>query len=490
MMATQHLARIGDFRALSHERPGIKPPQGYGRLMQVKIRHDYYNADGNACCDFSILPTDGTAELMTSIGLLLLVEPDGFSVLYDRSRADALLAYLKRQGEVIGPKDYYPLWSGENHWQGRHEGARISDLKGHLKTAVCAALADKDGDGALSALLKQPAKSLDALQFWTRLRFVLTNGNPFFVNISNVPLSTNPGRKNFFFANIQAHSEPGGAVYLNTGSAVSGRELVSTRPTCFAWEVPEGDGVLVRDLSGRVVLDLPAKVPKSLAGYNPGDITGQAVRDIAAGDSLTTEDSVQWHMVQVKLIGLPEDRYVLETTNSQMPTKTILYTVSKPLPMAFIDLLFSNPGGGAPGIYPINLGKSAADDAITPVQYCLRFKARRTYWSYFIVPKQGLDEFSDLKIETVAGRPVTFDGPDRVVLPNGQPAYAFVSQEAIALRQQSGMRFRLLGRRRSRPEDLTVLVACLPVASIQQVRAPIQGVSPDHTAFSDIYVYV
>ncbi len=489
-MATQHIGRTGDFRALSHERPSTKPPQGYARLMQVKIQHDYYNADGNACPDFSVLPTEATVDMMTSVGLLLRPEPDGFSVLYDLARADGLLNCLKRQGEVIGPKDYYPLWGGENQWRGRHDGGRISDLKGHLKTAVCAALAEKDDDGTLTALLKQPAKTLDATQYWTRLRFILVNGNPFFINISNLPLATNPGRKNFFFNNMQAHSAPEGTVYLNTGSAVSGRELVSTRPTCFAWEVPEGDGVLVRDLSGRVVLDLPAKVPKSLSGLDPGRITGQTVRDVADADSLTAEDSVQWHMVQVKLIGLPEDRYVLETTNSNMPTKTILYTTGKPLPMAFIDLLFSNPIGNGPGIYPVDVTKTVAQGAITPVQYCLRFKARRTYWSYFIVPKQGLDEFSDLKIETVAGRPVTFDGPDRVVLPNGQPAYAFVSQEAIALRQQSGMRFRLLGRRRSRPEDLTVLVACLPVASIQQVRAPIQGVSPDHTAFSDIYVYV
>src|SRR3954469_16912646 len=72
---------------------------GYDRLMRVSFRHSYYNRSDDACTDLSVRPTAFTRRLMQSIGLLFRDEGTAFSVLYDTNRADALIAYLGRQGE-------------------------------------------------------------------------------------------------------------------------------------------------------------------------------------------------------------------------------------------------------------------------------------------------------------------------------------------------------------------------------------------------------
>ena len=69
----------------------------YERLMQVSVRHSYYNAARGECADFDISPTPTTAVLMRDLGLLYRYEGAGFSVLYDETRKDVLLNYLARQ---------------------------------------------------------------------------------------------------------------------------------------------------------------------------------------------------------------------------------------------------------------------------------------------------------------------------------------------------------------------------------------------------------
>jgi hypothetical protein len=118
----------------------------YERLMQVAIRHDYYNISRCECPDFTCLPTLTSAALMRDLGLLFRAEATGFSVLYDKNREAELLNYLARQ--------------------------KKSDL---------------------------PEQ-----QSWTRLTFTLTLTNPYFVSFTGIPIDTNPSERNLYFTNHKA----------------------------------------------------------------------------------------------------------------------------------------------------------------------------------------------------------------------------------------------------------------------------------------------
>jgi hypothetical protein len=174
----------------------------YERLMQVFIRHTYYNATADACPDFDISPTPASATLMSDLGLLFRYEKTGFSVLYDVARADVLMDYLERQGD-------------------------------------------------------------EAQQCWTRLSFTFTLNNPYFINFTDVPIDVNPNAQNFYFTNREARGV-GGRVVLNAGEGVAGGELLRVVPTQVALRVA-GDvtEVLVTDLSGEVVIRQPGCPPAS-----------------------------------------------------------------------------------------------------------------------------------------------------------------------------------------------------------------------------------
>ena len=67
----------------------------YRRLMQVEIRHGFYNATGGRCNDFKICPTAATASLLRSFGLLFRSEGAAFFVAGDHNRAEQLRRYVQ-----------------------------------------------------------------------------------------------------------------------------------------------------------------------------------------------------------------------------------------------------------------------------------------------------------------------------------------------------------------------------------------------------------
>src|SRR5882762_840729 len=147
-----------------HKKFGVPPGEEPGRqfyylrLMQVVIRHTYYNRSNEACPDFKIFPTRYSQDLMKSLGLIFKDEGTGFSIFFDVRRTDILIAYLKRQE--------WPPHS--NH---------------------C----------------------------WTRLSFVLSIKNPHFLNFTDVPIRMNPVNQNFYFTNQEARRLGSGTILLNPG---------------------------------------------------------------------------------------------------------------------------------------------------------------------------------------------------------------------------------------------------------------------------------
>jgi hypothetical protein len=376
--------------------------------MQVSLRHTYYNAARGECADFDISPTPTTATLMRDLGLLYRYEGAGFSVLYDEARTDVLLNYLARQ--------------------------------------------------------REPDTSPRAGQCWARLSFVLALNNPYFVNFTDIPIDVNPAEENFYFTNRKAHADDLGRVVLNPGDEVTHAELLSVVSTQVKLHLARGsEAVLARDISGAEVIE-PTCGP-------PGE------KDARLAPARAKDDT---RIVYLDFSQLPEDKYLIQVVeandceNVRLSDKVVrqwrvLYTTPAPVPLCFIDLLFTDPTGKGRGIYPVTYPDGPSQQGeIVPVHYELRFGARATYWNYFVVPQPQTESFEGLRIESVSQPPVEFAGPCCVRLSNGARAYRFCSKRRLRLRQQSEYNFRLLGRHGLMTHE-GALVARLPVASCRQV---------------------
>ncbi|MCB1037421.1 MAG: hypothetical protein KDD47_26560 [Acidobacteria bacterium] len=373
---------------LSFGPAGAEPPERprrreYQRLMTVAIRHGFYNASGDACPDFRILPTWATERLMRSLGLLLRSESSGFSVLFDRLKQEDLLSFLRRRAE--------------------EEGA------------------------------------------WTRLSFVLIADNPFFVNFSEIPVVTNPGVVNFYFSNRQAHEE-GGVLQLTPGEKVTAGELLPLVSTQTQVPVPEGtETVEVRGLSGEVVI---------------------------------SQQVLGRRRVFLDFSALPEGRYEILWLGAEvMDALPVLYTTFAPAPLAFTDLLFSEPVAGGEGVYPVR-GLSGDSPEVVSTLYQLTFEERAVRWIYDVVPNRPPSFYSDLAITTPSGEE-PFTDPETVTLADGRQAFRFTSEVTFPLLQQSPYRFELRGERGGGVQE--VLVRRLPVASPQ-------GLIPGNPCASEIFV--
>lgn len=112
-------------------------------------------------------------------------------------------------------------------------------------------------------------------------------------------------------------------------------------------------------------------------------------------------------------------------------------------------------------------------------RYFLRFGARQTYWTYYL-----LGAFAGLPVSIVdLDEGIGFEPLDRVSLSNKRTALAFRSKVEIPLRQHSACRFQLreIGSNRSR-----ILVRRLPVAAVRQLTR--QSINGKVASVSEIYV--
>ncbi|MEM9596576.1 MAG: hypothetical protein AAGD06_20075 [Acidobacteriota bacterium] len=400
----------------------------YERLMQVSIENTFYNASDGACPDFIVTPTPASASLMQSLGLLFRDEGTGFSILYDTRRRGALESYLRRQAEP-----------------------------------------------------QRPCTSVPPAQHWTRLSFTLTLDTPYFLNFTDLPIDLAPDTANLYFSNRQAHREtPDGPVLLNPGSLVSvddpEQEVLSLVPVSFPVRVTDDvEEVRILDLSGEAVLCLPRCAPRGLLQFlGSGVATCVDVDEYLRHHPAAAEEIVDCReRIFVDMTTLPEGRYSVERVRAVGPSESdaVLYTSAAPAPLAFVDLLFSQPteDGGPAGVYPVRDLCPPEETRIEPVHYRLRFGTRATTWGYYIVPGQQNEIFEQLRIEQLphaaadpGARRITFSGPCRVRLADGSTAYRFLSDGAVPLQEQSVYDFRLL-------DADAVLMARLPVASIEQV---------------------
>lgn len=382
----------------------------YQTLMRVAVHHTYYNSSGFLCPDFGFTPTPASAALMTKLGLIFRAEETGFSVLYDEIRSADLLQYLRRQANEKG-------------------------------------------------------------EVWTRLSFQLPLESDYFVNLTEIPITTDASRENFYFSNQRAHPWEG-LLLLNPGRRADERQLLPVVPGQLP--VPaeiEGqmiDTVEVYDIAGDRVLCVPRCVTNEAARFKRPE-------DLTCCDKGTDQCT---NPIYVNFASLREDRYTLALLDGAgdpiVEPTNVLWTSFYPMPLCFIDLLFTSPTGRKPENYPVR-GLFSDDPEIVTTDYTLRFERRSTLWNYYIVPP-GPGTLADLYIENLSPFPVEFVGPCKVFLADGREAFRFLSKQRLPLQEQPECNFRLRGKHKHWPHERT-LVDRLPAASSQQVLPELPNVA-------------
>ncbi len=252
----------------------------YVRLIQVGMRNTYYNVSDYLCPDFRITPTNESAALMGSLGLLFKDEGTGFSVLLDVSRKDDFFNFLRAQ--------------------------------------------------------QQPAQT----GIWTRLSFILTLENHYFFNFTDFPTNLNPGQRSYFLSNLNAVAGPHGTVSLDptffqgaTPLPLTGSQLAVPIPK------PDTTRVQVRGLSGEIVLCQPvywpqsATLPPNCDGIYGIDVAGSPPKMIRRDPVYLDFSGLPEDKYTIEQVG-PTD---------PSPGAEVIYAYSGP-PLVFLDLLFTNPG--------------------------------------------------------------------------------------------------------------------------------------------------
>lgn len=399
---------------------------GYSPLFDVSIRHSYYNSasDGTLalCPDFDVVPTPDCIETMQSFRMIFKNRGTGWTVYILDSMLPALATYV--------------------------------------------------ADNAI--------RGKNGLEYWSRLTFLLVPANPLFVGITELPIDTSPLRDNFYLSNRTAHLTDAGVV-LCERDAVDASTLRGITGEEFTVTIPLGTQFVVRDIAGQKVLTISGDQPDPPASSN-------------AVISVTPDGE---KVVLVDLGGLPYDFYTLECENAAgqpVPDtgfpEEVIYVPTRPQPLGLVDLLFMAPTADSDGIYPLPRPELMSDDpagsqAASDEPYLLPFRARKTYWYYYIVSQRPISHFSNLRID---GDDVRFiREPDPVRLPTGDVAVCFRSDETLTLRRYPTERFRLKGRRKGiGTVSNEVEVYPLPTAPNQPVWP---GDTPG-SCISQIYVYV
>lgn len=296
----------------------------------------------------------------------------------------------------------------------------------------------------------------------TWLSFVLVLTNPDFVGITSLPITTSPMVQNLYATNLDA-AEDGKGLVMGGGSG-PGAALVPVTGASLEVPTPEGSTASLTDISGNAA---PA------AG--------------ATGDGVT----------RFSMNGLPYGFYTVVfegAGDGGPPSEQYLYMPGQPGTFGLVDLVLAQPaaGQGVVAAFPVGAmappqsGASPSAPAVTTVNLTLPFKARKTYWNYYICSHDKSAHFT--RGLQITGKGTAFDKSVET-LPNGDPAVLFSARTPLPLQQVSEYRFELSGRRKSasgREDDISI--DWLPASP----AAPVWPASTGDalTGVSEIYVYV
>ncbi len=186
---------------------------------------------------------------------------------------------------------------------------------------------------------------------------------------------------------------------------------------------------------------------------------------------------------QKSLVQLKENKaglYFFYENDKEIEKFIYLVSESVILPLALVEIDFQGE------LSKQLLSNIRNQENFSPWQFEIQFQARMTYWKYFIIPKyeNGLE---DLDIE-VGKTKVTFKGPLKTQIPNGQRAYLFESVEALHIQQAGQYEFQLVQNKDSKGKKNQRIIQRLPLASLSTLYP--QGREQTTKIYSEIYVYL
>jgi hypothetical protein len=467
----------------------FRPPDTqvfYDRLMSLTLRHDFY--DGDLFEDFAILPTIPTLTLLHNLGLIARLRPAGIDILYHTGQSAAILRYLHDR------RDHRPA-------------EKRSDLADYNKPSTYGGC-------------------------WSRLTLALMLQNSLFSNFTALPLAEKPdekrlgemtpGKQALYLSNRYAEQADGQPPRLiaDRSSRVVSIPTTNTSPMHLHFEAPpKATEFILYGTSGRAILRADPKYPPK--DYSDAQKSSEMpprahLNDSVAGATMHVSMANEWPGLFSYVFKNKDDN----NKDQVLKSEDFIYAGRRRPPLMFVDLFLASPDepatprGCYPVVVPAKLPKELADkpdkvaraaftaaaaDAaaqkyITPRDYELRFGARETIWTYYIVLPPGEAAPNDLAIRpeprdnlAEPRNSLEFNGPEKVTLPTGVVACCFTAKTPAPLRRRSDIVLRLQSGGPGNGSTRTLLKR-LPTPSAEQVS--VRPRSTDGTATSEIFVYL
>jgi len=432
----------------------------YERLMSLTVRHDFYG-EGAACPDFAITPTAATHTLLQNLKLLAKPRRAGIDILYCTRDAAAMLRYF---------------WDRRDRRQpGTYDLARV-------------------GQGS-----------------WSRLALAFTLRNPLFTNFTEMPLWVRPGTHCLYLSNRVARLRDGRISLTVDESNFGEMPEITFSPTHLAIQTPNNAAqVVVYGTSGRAILladkdfdavaALPPHIPESRQPDEPQIPTvpfapgGDIQLDMAKEPPGRYSYAVITEEEKKKAASLPGPHGNVVTSDKEKP---FLYAGTSDAPLVMVDLFFASPDEPVLNkrCYPIDLPEDSPKDVtdldaqkhIARRDYEIRFQARKTIWTYYIVLPQGSAAANGLAIEAVSPHAPPFDGPHAATLA-GVPAHQFAAKTPYPLQSRSDVWLRLRAADAPGGGSSRILLDRLPLPSAESISPPQR--SHGKYAASDVFVYL
>jgi hypothetical protein len=279
-----------------------------------------------------------------------------------------------------------------------------------------------------------------------KFTFWLHCSQPYFISITHLP--TENLHTLLYFGNSTAHKKGTDESLLHPAPFVSASDRYSVKSGEYQVPVqPKETTLELQDDSGKILK------------------TGTALANLP---------------FRFDLNGLPEGKYKVVAGKKELDT--FVYTGIKPYLKAI-------------GLVEIFLTGALKDELIQTIKekdtpgtrsYQIAFQARSTYWKYLIVPKYS----NGLQHASIAtnDKNISFKGPEKITLANGDSAFMFQSEDVLPLSESSPYLFQLKKNKNADENNGRIIINRLPHPPLGLVKP--QSRSNDSKVFSEILVYI
>ncbi|MCU0443427.1 MAG: hypothetical protein MUE85_00820 [Microscillaceae bacterium] len=127
-----------------------------------------------------------------------------------------------------------------------------------------------------------------------------------------------------------------------------------------------------------------------------------------------------------------------------------------------------------------------AEEPIDYQGFKLNFKARSTYWKYYLIPKYN-ESLKQTSVETNDNK-INFGEPKIETAPNGLSAICFESNVPLLLQKKSPYSFQLFKKKDNKGNNVNLLLRKLPYPSIEMLKPTSREAKAK--IYSEMVIYV